>query len=418
MTLKNFGFKATKYACFSSYVSGSAVFALPAIIFTTFREMYGISYTLLGTLVLVNFTTQLIIDLIFTFYSKYFNVKKTVVTMPILTSLGLVVYALVPTFFPKIAYLGLVIGTVIFSVAAGLGEVLLSPIIAALPSDNNERDMSVLHSLYGYGVLMVVGISTLFLNLFGNHNWMYLTLFFAALPLISACLYALSPMPDLSASEESGQKDRFRLNRGLLLCAICIFLGASAENAMTNWISGFMEKALGISKSMGDLVGIALFALLLAFTRSIYAKYGHNIGKTLLLGMIGATICYLTAGLVTNSAVCAVACVLTGICTSMLWPGTLIFMEENMPSIGVAAYALMAAGGDMGSSIAPQLLGAVTDTVAASGFAEKLSVTLSLSAEQIGMKSGMLVSSLFPIFGIAVVIIMRRYFKGRKNENI
>ena len=418
MTLKNFGFKATKYACFSSYVSGSAVFALPAILFTTFREMYDISYTLLGTLVLVNFTTQLIIDLIFTFYSKYFNVKKTVVTMPILTSLGLVVYALVPTFFPKIAYLGLVIGTVIFSVAAGLGEVLLSPIIAALPSDNNERDMSVLHSLYGYGVLMVVGISTLFLNLFGNHNWMYLTLFFAALPLISACLYALSPMHDLSASEESGQKDRFRLNRGLLLCAICIFLGASAENAMTNWISGFMEKALGISKSMGDLVGIALFALLLAFTRSIYAKYGHNIGKTLLLGMIGATICYLTAGLVTNSAVCAVACVLTGICTSMLWPGTLIFMEENMPSIGVAAYALMAAGGDMGSSIAPQLLGAVTDTVAASGFAEKLSVTLSLSAEQIGMKSGMLVSSLFPIFGIAVVIIMRRYFKKRKNENI
>lgn len=418
MTLKNFGFKATKYACYSSYVSGSAVFALPAILFTTFREMYGISYTLLGTLVLVNFTTQLIIDLIFTFYSKYFNVKKTVVTMPILTSLGLVVYALVPTFFPKIAYLGLVIGTVIFSVAAGLGEVLLSPIIAALPSDNKERDMSVLHSLYGYGVLLVVGISTLFLNLFGNHNWMYLTLFFAALPLISACLYALSPMPDLSASEESGQKDRFRLNRGLLLCAICIFLGASAENAMTNWISGFMEKALGISKSMGDLVGIALFALLLAFTRTLYAKYGHNIGKTLLLGMIGATICYLTAGLVTNSAVCAVACVLTGICTSMLWPGTLIFMEENMPSIGVAAYALMAAGGDMGSSIAPQLLGAVTDTVAASGFAEKLSVTLSLSTEQIGMKAGMLVSSLFPIFGIAVVIIMRRYFKGRKNENI
>ena len=418
MTLKKIGFKATKYACYSSYVSGSAVFALPAILFTTFREMYGISYTLLGTLVLVNFTTQLIIDLIFTFYSKYFNVKKTVVTMPILTSLGLVVYALVPTFFPKIAYLGLVIGTVIFSVAAGLGEVLLSPIIAALPSDNKERDMSVLHSLYGYGILMVVGISTLFLNLFGNHNWMYLTLFFAALPLISACLYALSPMPDLSASEESGQKDRFRLNRGLLLCAICIFLGASAENAMTNWISGFMEKALGISKSMGDLVGIALFALLLAFTRTLYAKYGHNIGKTLLLGMIGATICYLTAGLVTNSAVCAVACVLTGICTSMLWPGTLIFMEENMPSIGVAAYALMAAGGDMGSSIAPQLLGAVTDTVAASGFAEKLSVTLSLSAEQIGMKAGMLVSSLFPIFGIAVVIIMRRYFKGRKNENI
>lgn len=414
MAFKNLGYKATKYACFYSYISAASVFALPAILFTTFREMYGISYTLLGTLVLVNFTTQLIIDLVFTFYSRYFNIKKTVVTMPVLTSLGLIVYAVIPNVFPNIAYIGLLAGTVLFSVAAGLGEVLISPIVAALPSDNKERDMSALHSLYGYGVLLVVGISTLFLNIFGNHNWLYLALFFAVLPLISAFLYAICPIPDISASEESGQKDKLHLNKGLLLCAACIFLGAAAENSMTNWISGFMEKALGISKSMGDIVGIALFALLLAFTRSLYAKYGRNISKTLLLGMIGASVCYIVAGLVTNSVVCAVACVLTGLCTSMLWPGTLIFMEENMPSVGVAAYALMAAGGDMGSSVAPQLLGVVTDTVAQSGFAEKLSQVMSLSAEQIGMKAGMLVSALFPILGIAVVVIMIRYFNHSK----
>lgn len=101
MASKSFDFKATKYACYYSYVSGAAVFALPAILFTTFREMYNISYTLLGTLVLVNFTTQLIIDLIFTTCSKYFNIKKTVVTMPVLTSLGLIVYAVIPTLFPQ-----------------------------------------------------------------------------------------------------------------------------------------------------------------------------------------------------------------------------------------------------------------------------------------------------------------------------
>ncbi len=410
---KNMSFKATKYACYSSYVSGASVFALPAMLFTTFRQMYGISYTLLGTLVLVNFTTQLIIDLIFTFYSRYFNIKKTVVAMPMLTSLGLIVYALVPTFFPSAAYIGLLFGTVLFSVAAGLAEVLISPIVAALPSDNKERDMSALHSLYGYGVLLVVGITTVFINLFGSRNWMYLTLFFAFLPLISAFLYAVCPIPDISASDESGQKDKFRLNTGLLLCTACIFLGAASENSMTNWISGFMEKALGISKSMGDLVGIALFALLLAFTRTAYAKYGKNIGRVLLLGMVGAALCYLTAGIVTNSVVCAVACVLTGVCTSMLWPGTLIFMEEKMPRIGVAAYALMAAGGDMGSSVAPQLLGAVTDAVSQSDYATELSKAVGISAEQLGMKAGMLISALFPILGIAVVIIMRRYFSRK-----
>ena len=56
-----------------------------------------------------------------------------------------------------------------------------------------------------------------------------------------------------------------------------------------------------------------------------------------------------------------IACVALGICTSMLWPGTLILMEEKIPAVGIAGYALMAAGGDFGASIAPQTLGIVVD---------------------------------------------------------
>ncbi len=114
----------------------SSVFSLPPLLFVTFQDMYGISYTLLGTLVLINFCTQLSIDLIFSFFAKYFNIHKTVKIMPLLTSAGLFIYAVVPTLMPQYAYPGLVLGTVIFSVAAGLCEVLLSPLIAALPSEH------------------------------------------------------------------------------------------------------------------------------------------------------------------------------------------------------------------------------------------------------------------------------------------
>ena len=71
-------FKRTKLACYTAYFTMSSIFSLPPILFVTLRDMYGISYTLLGTLVLTNFFTQLSIDLIFTFFSKYFNVKKIV----------------------------------------------------------------------------------------------------------------------------------------------------------------------------------------------------------------------------------------------------------------------------------------------------------------------------------------------------
>ena len=71
--------------------------------------------------------------------------------MPLITAFGFCVYALIPTLFPQYAYAGLLLGTVIFSISAGLGEVLISPVVAALPSDTPDKDMSALHSLYGYG---------------------------------------------------------------------------------------------------------------------------------------------------------------------------------------------------------------------------------------------------------------------------
>lgn len=408
-------FRRTKYACYYAYLSMSSAFCLPPLLFVTLREMYGVSYTLLGTLVLTNFCTQLIIDLIFTFFTKYFNIKKTIRAMPLLTSLGLMIYAVTPTLFPQYAYAGLLMGTIVFSVAAGLCEVLLSPMVAALPSDNPERDMSMLHSLYGYGVVSIVLISTVFLRVFGTRNWMYLTMLLAVLPAVSSVLFHISPIPDMNISHSDGVPAGKRISGGLVLCVLCIFLGSAAENTMTNWISGYMENALQIPKAVGDVLGMALFAVLLAFTRTAYAKYGRNISSVLLYSMIGATACYLVAGLCPYNAVSMIACVLTGICTSMLWPGTLILMEDKLPGAGVTAYALMAAGGDFGGSVAPQLMGVVVDNVSASSWAARMADALSLSSEQIGMKTGMVVAAIFPLLGIGLLIYIRKYFARREN---
>lgn len=411
MHTKSLNFKRTKFACYTSYFTMSSVFCLPPLLFVTMRQMYGISYTLLGTLVLINFCTQLGIDLIFTMFSKHFNVKKAVRIMPLLTSLGMVIYAVVPWLFPQAAYWGLALGTVIFSVAAGLSEVLLSPTIAAIPSDNPQRDMSLLHSLYAFGVFTMISVSTLFFKLFGTENWMYLTLFLAALPIIPAVLFMTSPMPDMDSHSDTPVKSKHRNALALALCTGCIFFGSCAENAMSNWISGYIESSLHIDKATGDMIGAAGFAILLGIARISYAKFGKDIRPVLLTGMIGAVVCYLTAGLSDNVIIALTACVLTGLFTSMLWPGTLIMMEERIPGVGVTAFALMAAGGDLGASVAPQLLGIVIDQVSVSNFATQLAVTTGLTTEQIGMKAGMLTTALFPVLGVIVLSITFRYFK-------
>ncbi len=415
--MKTPNFKRTKLACYCAYFTMSSIFSLPPLLFATLQDMYGISYTLLGTLVLTNFCTQLIIDLIFTFFTKYFNIKKIVRIMPLITSAGLFIYALSPTLFPGNPYIGLLIGTVVFSVSAGLSEVLLSPVIAAIPSDNPQKDMSLLHSLYAFGVFTVVVVSTLFIRFFGAENWRYLTAFWAMLPMIAAALFMLSPMPDMDVTNTQEEaKGAKRRTLALAICAGSIFFGSCAENAMSNWVSTYMENALQVDKTFGDILGMAMFAILLGIARICYAKFGKNIMRVLIIGMAGAVVCYLVAGLSTNVIFAFLACILTGLFTAMLWPGTLIMMEENLPYVGVAAYAFMAASGDFGASLAPQLLGIVVDNVAASGFAVELGASLNLSAEQIGLKAGMLVTAIFPIIGTGLLAFAIRYFKKQRNR--
>ncbi len=408
-------YKRTKYACYFTYLAMSSVFSLPPLLFATFREMYGISYTLLGTLVLVNFCTQLGIDLIFSFFSRHFNIHKTIRLMPLLTAAGLCVYASIPLLFPQYAYAGLVAGTVLFSVAAGLAEVLVSPTVAALPSDTSEKDLSMLHSLYGYGFVGVVLVSTLFLNFVGNQYWMYLTFFWAVLPVIASVLLMAAKLPDMNMeqSEAKAVHSKYR-TKSILLCMACIFLGACAENTMSNWISVYTEKALHMPKVWGDIFGMSLFAILLALTRTAYAKFGKNISRVLMMSMVGSIVCYLIVAFSPNAVVSLVACVAVGVCTAMLWPGTLILMEEKVPAAGVAAYALMAAGGDFGASFAPQTLGIIVDKIPAAEWAATLGNTLSLTPEQIGFKAGMLMAAVFPLFGALLLAYMKKHF--RKNS--
>ena len=403
-------YKLTKYACYYSCLSSSSVVVLPPMLFAGFNKMYNVSYTLLGTLVLVNFFTQLLVDLIFTFFSKYFNVKMSIKLMPLLESIGFIIYALVPFLFKGFEYLGLLIGTIVFSAAGGLGEVLLSPTVAAIPSDTPEKDMSTLHSLYGYGVSVVVIISSIFIKLFSVEKWMFLVLLFSILPLFSFLFFCLVPLPNLDLSSQKVQTKHKNKNKILFLCTLCIFLGGAAEVTMTNWISVFAQNALKIPKLIGDTAGFLSFAFLLALSRTFYAKYGKNILNTLNYGMIGAAVCYIIVAISTNSVVSLIFCVMIGISTAMLWPGTLILMEEKLPGVGVAAYALMASGGDLGASVAPQLVGVVVDVVSQNPVIQSPLVDLNMSPEEIGMKAGMLCASVFPILGVIVTFYMKTFF--------
>ena len=391
-----------KFACYTTNLTMSIIGNLPPMLFLTFRSLYDISYSLLGLLVLANFATQLTVDLILSFFSHKFSLPKLIRITPAVYLLGLVIFMLSPVLFPGNVYLGLVIGTVIFSAAGGLNEVLISPMFAAIPAENPEREMSKLHSVYAWGVVGVIIFGTLFLFAFGKESWQWLVAVLLVIPASSVFAFLGADIPKMDTPEKISGVVTMLKKKELWLCVFAIFLGGASECTMAQWSSGYLEQALGISKVWGDIFGVALFGAALGLGRSLYAKFGKNIGKVLFLGAIGATVCYLLCAVCSIPAVGLVACAFTGFCVSMMWPGCLVVGADRIPTGGVFIYAMVAAGGDLGAALGPQLIGVVTDTVITDPAASALAQSWGLMPDQLGLKLGMLVGMLFPLAGVAV----------------
>lgn len=397
-------YKTLKRACYSTNITMSVVGNISPVLFLTFRNLYGISYSLLGLLVLVNFVTQLCVDLIFSFFSHKFNIPKVVKSIPLISVIGFLVYSLSPFLFKQNVYVGLLVGTVIFSASSGLAEVLISPVITAIPSKDPDREMSKLHSLYAWGVVFVVIFTTLFLFVFGQQFWQIITLSYCIIPFVSFLLFSKSKIPQIETPEKVTGAIELLKNKMVWFCVFAIFLGGCAECTMAQWSSGYLEMAMGIPKLWGDIFGVALFSVMLGLGRTLYSKIGKNVTKVILFGSIGASICYFICA-VTNVAFLGLfACAFTGFCVSMLWPGNLIIASDRVKNSGVFIYAIMAAGGDLGASIGPQLVGIITDKTIASPSSFDIAQKFSLTTEQLGMKFGMLIGMLFPLIAIPLSI--------------
>lgn len=395
-------FSRVKYACYMANVTMSAIANLTPVLLLTFHNIYNLSFSLLAVLVVVNFCTQLGIDLIFSFYSHKFNIEKTVKLIPLISAFGLMVYAVLPVISPKFAYLGLLIGTFIFAFSGGLGEVLISPVIAGIPAKNPEREMSKLHSIYAWDVVFVVIISSVLLLVLGSENWYIIPLFFAVVPIISALLFCKAKMPKIVTPERTSNVVTLIKQKGFILCFLGIFFGGAAECTMAQWSSGYLEYSFSIPKITGDILGVALFSVMLGLGRTLYSKYGKNITKTLRFCAFLAVCCYVTAAVSNVAIVGLISCAMTGLFVSMLWPGSLIAATEKLGTESVALFALMAAGGDLGASIGTQLIGTVTDTVSKNPYIVSLANELAMSPQKIGMKIGFLIAAIFPLIAFII----------------
>ena len=256
-------YKITLHASFIAYIVQAIVNNFIPLLFVMFQTNYNIPLYKITFLITINFIVQLIIDISSTGFADKIGYKTSVIIAHICSTAGLILLTILPDIMSD-AYAGIVISVVVYAIGGGLIEVLISPIVEACPTDNKEKAISLLHSFYCWGCMLVVIVSSVFFALFGIVNWKILTLMWSIVPIMNACLFASAPIYSLHKNGETGLSLRQLFSKKIFFIIIIMMLCAGAsEQAVSQWASAFAEQELGISKTIGDLAGPMAFAALM-----------------------------------------------------------------------------------------------------------------------------------------------------------
>ncbi len=406
--MKSRTFTGTKTACYTGYVVQGIVNNIAPLLFVIFSDKFDITLDKLSLLITINFATQLIVDTVSIKFVDIIGYKPLAIVSQGIAFIGLSCLGILPNIMEN-SYIGIVISIILSAIGSGITEVIISPIIESIPGEKKTSEMSLLHSFYCWGQVFVVLLTTIMIRLLGNDLWYIAPMIWALIPLTNTINFISVPIQPNLTKEEKIPFFKLLFSKSFLLCIVIMICSGASEIAMSQWSSYFAETGLKVSKMTGDILGPCLFAILMGTGRMIFGFIGEkiNLKYALYFSASLCAACYLGTCFIKNPVISLLACALTGITVSIMWPATLSLSARLFPNGGGAMYSVLALSGDTGCTLGPWFVSFMTI---------KLSQGIS-SGES--LKTGLGFGALFPILMIIAISLLK--FKkstiDKKNHN-
>ena len=393
--MKKRTFTGTKIACYTGYIVQGIINNIAPLLFVIFSEKFDITLGKLSLLITINFATQLVVDTLSIKFADIIGYKKLAVASQGIAFIGLACLGILPNVLEN-AYIGIVISIMLSAIGSGITEVIISPIVESIPGEKKTAEMSLLHSFYCWGQVVVVLLTTIMIKLFGNDLWYVAPIIWAIIPLVNTFNFLTVPIEPNLTEEEKTPFFKMLFSKQFILCIVIMICSGASEIGMSQWSSYFAEAGLKVTKMTGDLLGPCLFAVLMGTGRMIFGFVGEKINlKTALYASATlCTICYLGTCFIDNPVISLLMCALTGISVSVMWPGTLSLAAKLFPKGGGSMYSVLALSGDTGCTLGPW-------------FISFMSLQFSQGIETgEALKTGLGFGAVFPILMILAVAIL------------
>ncbi len=406
--MKNY--KLTSLSCYIGYAVQALIITLPSLLFTVFYNRFSFSLFELGNIIIIIFVVQIITDALSAVFISKMGYRAPAIFAHICCFLGLVGLSVLPNVL-SFKYLAVCISVFVSSIGGGLIEVLISPLMEALPTDKKAASMSFLHSFFCWGELLTVLLTTLYFYIFKIGNWSYLPLIWSVVPFVNIFLFIKAPLPSPVKEEKATGIKSLLKNKFFLLFLVLMLCSGAAEQSMSQWASLFAEAGLGVSKSVGDLLGISLFALLMGASRLFYGLKSETVPLARFI-LISALLCitgYLLTVFSPKPVLSLFGCALCGLSVGIMWPGTFSLAAKNFSGGKTTMFALLAFAGDIGCALGPGAVGLLSDIFRQNNFCLPV---FSGDINSNALKFGLMFATLFPV----ILLFTVKYISRKDKE--
>lgn len=383
-------------------------------LFIPLRTAFGLNFEQMGRLALLNFFTQLICIVAGGSLVDRFGARPFALAGNGAVLIGLWIFACAGQLFSANPYAGLVLGMLFFSMGAALLELVLSPIVNAVPSERKTADMSLLHAYYALGQILTVLLTSLAIWL--GASWRAAVMCWSLLPFLTALGFLSVTIPPLVTRGKRLRVRRLLCNPVFLALVGCMFLAGATEMGVSQWVSAYAEKGLGFPKLAGDLAGCCLFGVMLGAGRIwMGVRQQTRLERVLPISCGIAIAAYLVAGMAPWSWLALLACAVAGLGVSLLWPGLLSLTARRFPRGGASMFAVLAAAGTLGCALAPWLVGVVAEAICTNAATPGVLVRvgLKIAPEPFGLRMGLLMAAICPI----ALLSLLRWIEARSRKD-
>jgi len=311
----------------------------------------------------------------------------------LLVAAGLFLLAISPS------YRVVLVASFIMGAGAGSLDMILSPIVSVLRPNHRTVALNFLHGFYCVGAVLTILAGALALRF--HVHWRTATLCIIPFPLLVGIGFLFARIPPLIAegalriSTRTLLKDRF-----FPLALIAIALGGATELGIAYWLPTYAQDDLAFPKFTADLAFLG-FSLAMAVGRLAIGLIGQRINTLhLLLGCCIASIVLFLAAAFAPNALALIACILTGLAGSTLWPSTLALVSDRHPHGGATMFAMLAALGNAGGIAMPWIMGFIADAHGSAALAHLLT-------DRSGLSLGIAAGGLCPLFMFFILLAMK-----------